>query len=119
MLTPTGDIYEGEWKGGLYHGRGRYTGFNSDSYDGEWEADTMHGTGRYTYCDSGDVYEGGWVAGKREGFGKETCGNGDVYEGDFKADERVTLALLTKANMLAGTDENGWQALGISKRREA
>ena len=71
-------MYEGEWKGGMYHGSGTYTGFNSDSYAGEWKEDRMHGQGSYTYRDSGDVYEGSWIEGKREGYGKEICGNGDV-----------------------------------------
>jgi hypothetical protein len=52
-------VYEGEWKGGKYHGRGKYTSGDSGGraleYDGEWKADKMEGYGRYIYKDTGDL----------------------------------------------------------------
>ena len=47
---------EGEWRDGMYHGRGKYLSRDSDEYDGEWREDKMCGNGKYLYRESGDVY---------------------------------------------------------------
>jgi len=106
-----GDVYEGEFKLGQYSGKGTYTSIDSDGhalqYSGEWVADKMEGHGKYTYKSTGDVYEGGCVNGFREGFGKLVCANGDVFIGEYTGGEMQSKTRLDRANMQAGTDENG------------
>ena len=81
FVYPCGDVYEGEWKAGKYHGAGKYTSVDSDGhaleYEGEWKGDKMNGHGRYVYKDTGDVYEGNFINGFREGFGKYTRQDSD------------------------------------------
>ena len=76
----------------MYHGKGKYTGKDSDTYDGCWKCDRMEGHGRYFYSSSGDVYEGEWRDGKFHGKGKYTSANGDVYEGEYMNGERLVPA---------------------------
>ena len=69
-------MYNGEWKDGKHHGKGKMTYANGDVYDGEWE------DGKMTYAD-GVVYNGEWKDGKKH-VGKMTYANGDVYDGEWK-----------------------------------
>lgn len=100
----TGDIYVGQWKGGLYHGRGKLYMLTGDIYEGHWEHGKKKGKGRILYR-TGDVYEGyfelnlregegvykgkeseyegSWKDDLQHGFGKETWKDGTSYEGNF------------------------------------
>ena len=33
----TGAVYEGEWKGGMRHGKGKMTWSDGGSYEGDWQ----------------------------------------------------------------------------------
>eukprot|EP00966_Prymnesium_polylepis_P316064 7302838-Prymnesium_polylepis.2 len=103
-----GDVYEGEWRDGMYHGRGKYYSQRKggDEYEGEWRADKPHGHGRYFWRETGDVYEGGWVHGLREGKGREVDASGAVLEGQWECGERVSIAL-SDESFRAGADEYG------------
>ena len=59
-----GDIYEGNWKDGYYHGKGKYTYTNDFVYEGDWEYGRRHGQGRL-YA-NGNVREGYWENDKRQ-----------------------------------------------------
>ena len=49
------------------HGQGRYTyAVSGDVYEGGWHDGLFHGEGKYTSAD-GAVYEGEYVAGERKG----------------------------------------------------
>ena len=63
-----GDIYEGQFSGGLRHGNGKYTFVNGDVYEGEFVFNNKDGIGKLTYKDKGTYY-GYWKEGKREGEG--------------------------------------------------
>jgi hypothetical protein len=78
-----GDVYEGEWKDNNMHGQGKLTYASGDVYEGEFKDDKNHGKGKYTFAD-GDVYEGEYKDGKKHGKGKFTYASGDVYEGEYK-----------------------------------
>ena len=52
---------------------------NIDVYEGEYRNGKCHGRGKTIYA-NGDVYEGEFKDGKRNGRGKMICGSGDVYE---------------------------------------
>ena len=52
--------YEGQWMGGLAHGKGKYYKRNHLDYDGEWFADKRTGEGTM-YDEEGVVYSGFWL----------------------------------------------------------
>ena len=86
MIFNDGRIYDGEWKNGLYHGKGIYTNcFDSkiEKYEGDFKNGKAEGKGIF-YCANGDRYEGDIVKWDREGKGIYYYNNGDKYEGDFK-----------------------------------
>jgi hypothetical protein len=98
-------IYKGEFKNGLYHGKGDKTSKNNYHYIGDFEHGREHGfgtetdfqgvfegefvrgraiNGKFTY-ENGDIYEGTFHMRKSPyGLGKMTYKNGDVYEGDWR-----------------------------------
>lgn len=78
-----GDIYEGEVKMGMRHGRGVYTFANGSVYDGEWKENQPHGMGIFKYAD-GSSYKGQHKYGLKWGQGTYICANGDKYTGEWK-----------------------------------
>ena len=44
-----GDIYEGSFKDGLKHGKGKLKTRNDRSYEGDWKNDKPHGFGINTF----------------------------------------------------------------------
>ena len=80
--------YEGSFKNGRKHGKGKETSPVGLVYEGEFKYGKKHGIGRLTYP-GGDVYEGEFKDGMQHGKGKMTHSNGDVYfEGEFKNGEK-------------------------------
>ena len=83
-----GDIYEGEFKDGKRHGKGKYTFKNGDIYEGEFKNGAKHGKGKYTSA-NGTIYDGDWENGEKHGQGKCTSANGLIYKGEFKKDKMM------------------------------
>ncbi|MBA0614349.1 hypothetical protein Godav_014655 [Gossypium davidsonii] len=104
-----GDLYVGDFKEVLPHGKGKYTWSNGIVYEGDWEAGKMtgkglllwpsgeryngdisggylHGFGTLTSPD-GSMYEGQWRMNIQHGFGRKKYSNSDVYEGEWKEGE--------------------------------
>lgn len=46
-------MYEGEYRNGRVHGKGRATFPSGDSYAGEWREGAMSGTGVYDFKEEG------------------------------------------------------------------
>ena len=44
----TGSVYEGEWKGGMRHGKGKMT-YRNGMYEGGWKDDKIYGFGVKTF----------------------------------------------------------------------
>ncbi len=114
----SGDVYEGGYANGEYHGQGTYTsrkgwvyvgafdnGVMTDGkltftesghvFEGHFENGALHGKGKATYYvkENGKyvydgTYEGDWVKGKCHGKGKRVYHNGNVYDGDWVDDKR-------------------------------
>jgi len=63
--------YEGEWKGGVKDGSGKFELRDLSIYEGEFMNGEMTGKGVRTYRD-GSVYTGNWENGERRGYGVET-----------------------------------------------
>lgn len=77
--------YDGEIdENGLCSGVGKFYYKNGDVYDGEWKDGQRHGKGKMIYSDG--YYVGEWKNGVREGKGKDVFANGYYYEGDFSCD---------------------------------
>ena len=53
-----GDEYDGNFKAGKFHGRGRATYGHLDQYDGEWNDGNYHGHGVRTYDYGSSKYDG-------------------------------------------------------------
>ena len=62
--------YEGEFRNGKQHGRGKvkWQDASGNRYEGEFRNGKRHGRGTYTYA-SGNRYEGEWKDGKEHGRG--------------------------------------------------
>lgn len=81
--------YEGKFVDGMMDG----VGILKDKkdrvfYEGEFKEGLRHGKGRFN-TKSGIVYEGMWVKGKREGHGRETNKRGTKYIGMYEDDRIV------------------------------
>ena len=63
-----GSVYQGEWRQGLKHGKGRMSHSNGDMYEGEWWEGAMCGRGRYVHS-NGTVFEGVFKDNKKCGPG--------------------------------------------------
>jgi hypothetical protein len=100
--------YEGEWKQGQWHGKGKVIKKNGDTYTGSFSEDQIHGFGEYAHKGSkrifqgrfvmghriegkmkysdGSVYEGPWYDGKRQGIGTYHFSDGSLFKGEFAGD---------------------------------
>ena len=81
----TGAVYNGEWKGGLRHGKGVMMWTDGASYDGNWDLGQASGYGKFSHV-SGDVYSGEWYRNKTNGKGSYLNSKGAKYDGYWKDD---------------------------------
>ncbi|KAE8711711.1 Phosphatidylinositol 4-phosphate 5-kinase 7 [Hibiscus syriacus] len=65
---PNGDVYVGDFKEIIPHGKGKYTWSNGTVYE----------------ASDGFIYEGQWRMNIRHGFGRKKYSNSDIYEGEWK-----------------------------------
>ena len=114
----TNAVYEGYFKGGKQHGKGKMTYSSKNEYDGLWENGEKNGKGKMRWY-SGDTYDGEWIGNKKHGKGSFTWGkgkwDGDKYEGDWYEDERTGWGVYTSKN---GTIQEGNFEKGIYKGKE-
>ncbi len=82
---PDGSVYQGEFKDGLFHGRGILRWENGAVYEGEFRNGLAHGHGRLTGAE-GSVLEGEFRNGLAHGLGRYTGPTGDAYVGEFRQD---------------------------------
>ncbi|XP_012589984.1 PREDICTED: MORN repeat-containing protein 1, partial [Condylura cristata] len=80
--------YEGEWRGGKKHGRGKLLLRDGSYYEGEFLRGEITGEGRRHWASSGDTYSGHFVLGEPEGHGIMTYGAGGRYEGSLSCGVR-------------------------------
>ncbi|CAH1445187.1 unnamed protein product [Lactuca virosa] len=78
-----GDVYYGNVKGMIPHGRGKYTWSDGTVYEGSWKKGKMTGGGRITWT-SGTTYEGEFCGGYLDGFGTLTNPDGSTYIGSWR-----------------------------------
>ena len=66
-LTWSNGLYEGHFKDGLWHGKGKMIFADGGSYAGGWREGKKDGRGKYTFPTGGRVHEGEWKAGVLQG----------------------------------------------------
>lgn len=64
------DLYEGFWKDGWKHGKGRLIREDGEMYQGDWVIDKEQGHGK-ALDHKGLFYQGKWFQGKPHGKGLE------------------------------------------------
>ena len=86
ILTPGGEIYEGDLKNNKRNGKGKQTLTSGDIYEGHFVNGKKQDKGKLTFA-NGDTYKGDFVKDKFEGKGKHIVKNCFIYEGDFLDDK--------------------------------
>ncbi|KAF2293797.1 hypothetical protein GH714_004811 [Hevea brasiliensis] len=86
-VLSNGDVYIGDFKGVLPHGKGKYMWWTdrgiSTVYEGDWEEGKMTVKGRI-FWSSGSRYEGDFSGGYLHGFGTFTGHDGSEYRGAWR-----------------------------------
>ncbi|KFO31772.1 MORN repeat-containing protein 1 [Fukomys damarensis] len=75
--------YEGEWKGGKKHGRGKLLFKDGSYYEGDFVDGEITGQGCQHWACSGNTYSGQFVLGEPQGHGIITYRAGGRYEGEL------------------------------------
>ncbi|KAF5186177.1 Phosphatidylinositol 4-phosphate 5-kinase [Thalictrum thalictroides] len=101
-----GDLYVGNFKGLLPHGKGKYTWTDGATYDGEWDEGTMSGSGRFCWI-SGATYEGEVSGGYLHGFGTFIGLDGSIYRGTWRMNIQHGLGKKQYCNL--DTYEGSWK----------
>lgn len=84
-IYENGSRYEGKWRGGFRHGRGKMVWADGASYQGEWSMGYAEGNGVFLDC-LGNKYEGNFMMSMAHGHGVYTNTHGAVYEGAWHHD---------------------------------
>ena len=80
MTYGSGDVYEGDWEGGVRSGFGTVQWANGDGYTGDWERGEPTGEGARLFA-NGDAYRGELIDRKRHGMGRCTYADGATFDG--------------------------------------
>lgn len=91
-----GSTYDGEYKDGKRHGRGKMVFKDGSKYDGDWKADNFEGQGEFTWP-SGAVYNGSFKNGQREG------------EGSYKYKDLADFAGMCSNDLIHGSGAFTWK----------
>lgn len=126
-----GDVYEGNFVDGEYHGQGKYTSHKGWSYEGDFVFGKSRGKGTVTvpgsYTYTGDVRNykadgfgtrknsdgttesGMWRDGLPHGLGSREFANGDKYYGEMRDGHFVGVGVYLSANgkIMAGEFNDG------------
>ena len=83
-----GAVFNGEWRGGVFEGRGSLIR-EGDEYDGHFKQGLKCGQGRMVYADA-TSYVGEWLNDQRHGAGKLISADQSVVkEATWEADQIV------------------------------
>ncbi|PNT65470.1 hypothetical protein BRADI_4g43037v3 [Brachypodium distachyon] len=83
FLWTDGSMYEGSWRRGRASGRGKFSWTSGATYEGDMAGGYMHGHGTYI-GEFGDTFGGTWANNLRHGRGTQAYANGDVYDGHWR-----------------------------------
>ncbi|XP_021301630.1 phosphatidylinositol 4-phosphate 5-kinase 6 isoform X4 [Sorghum bicolor] len=83
FLWTDGSIYEGSWRRGRASGHGKLSWASGATYEGDFHGGYMHGQGTFI-GELGDAFAGLWAGNLRHGRGTQAYANGDVYDGHWR-----------------------------------
>ncbi|KAJ1256320.1 hypothetical protein BS78_K046700, partial [Paspalum vaginatum] len=83
FLWTDGSMYEGSWRRGRASGRGKFSWTSGATYEGDFAGGYMHGQGTYI-GEFGDTFAGLWANNLRHGRGTQAYASGDVYDGHWR-----------------------------------
>jgi hypothetical protein len=89
MYKDSNFVYEGPFKNGMPHGKGRLLKANGDMYEGGFEYGMYNGTGTLYGGDS-SIYTGSFHQGYKQGKGSIAYIDGKKYEGLFSNNQPST-----------------------------
>lgn len=82
--------YVGQTEGGIPNGWGKAKFLDGKIYEGEWKDGKMHGRGKEFYPGGTLQFEGEYKEGQRDGFGKAYLHDGRlIYEGEWIKGEQA------------------------------
>ncbi|CAK6440514.1 unnamed protein product [Pipistrellus nathusii] len=90
--------YEGEWKGGKTHGRGKLLFKDGSYYEGEFADGEIMGRGCRHWAHTGNTYSGQFVFGEPQGQGVMEYRAGGRYEGELSHGVREGRGCLVDAD---------------------
>ena len=79
-----GEVFEGQWVGGVMHGAGVHRDAIGNRYEGMFQTGRPHGHGRQAMAD-GSIYEGSFRNGLRDGEGRMRLAGGTEYNSRWRA----------------------------------
>ncbi|KAF6345107.1 MORN repeat containing 1 [Rhinolophus ferrumequinum] len=91
--------YEGEWRGGKTHGRGKLLFKDGSYYEGEFVDGEIMGEGCRLWASSGNTYSGQFVLGEPQGHGIMKYKAGGRYEGELSRGLREGLTSATSQGL--------------------
>ncbi|KAK3119719.1 hypothetical protein QOZ80_9AG0674270 [Eleusine coracana subsp. coracana] len=83
FLWTDGSMYEGSWRRGRASGHGKFSWPSGAIYEGDLAGGYMHGHGTYI-GEHGDTFGGTWAGNLRHGRGTQAYASGDVYDGHWR-----------------------------------
>lgn len=96
----------GDFKEGLKHGQGQWTGPSGETYVGGYEDDMKQGSGKLAFP-NGERYEGAFTGNKFHGEGTWHGANGqDTYSGGWFRNKKDGAGILTST--VTGTYDGQW-----------
>lgn len=95
-------VVQGEFKHGVWHGKGTCRYVDGCRYEGTWENNLQDGLGTMTYPDT-RRYEGEWRRGKRHGAGTLHWPCGTKYVGTWTDDLMAGGGCFTLSGMLSSS----------------
>ncbi|GFP99191.1 phosphatidylinositol 4-phosphate 5-kinase 8, partial [Phtheirospermum japonicum] len=103
-----GTIYDGDWEDGKMTGKGKILWPSQTTYDGDFSAGYLHGFGTYIGSD-GSIYRGSWKMSSQHGIGRKQYPNSDVYDGCWREGAREGSGRYgwSNGNMYIGNWKNG------------
>ena len=94
VFLPNDDIYEGEMKDSIFHGKGKLIMSNGDIYEGDFVNGEKEGNGKLIFEDKTE-YEGHFEKGEFHGKGNMKWANGYNYKGEFIGPRLCGIGFLT------------------------
>uniref|UniRef100_A0A0E0J6I2 1-phosphatidylinositol-4-phosphate 5-kinase n=1 Tax=Oryza nivara TaxID=4536 RepID=A0A0E0J6I2_ORYNI len=108
QLLPSGDFYQGDLRGDLPHGAGKYLWTDGSMYEGSWRGGRAAGRGKFSWS-SGAIYEGDLAGGYMHGQGTYIGELGDTFAGLWANNLRHGRGTQAYVNGDVAADQGMWR----------